>query len=193
MFPAGFPFRQFIAPCSVELRAAQAVRVFRGIERSHRAIVPQEPAARRFIARARQPRDRQNARRSVHHHLARIAEGFADQRDVPAFRRRERRQAERHARCPFCPCPRLAGPAPAQNEPDAPVAAGRQLRITRLKQPFRLRCRNLRRRQSGQPRFPVPAFPQVLRFSCLCASAPSAPRRPWSPCPHGGETSHLLV
>ena len=63
------------------------------------------------------------SRRPLDHHVARVREGLADERDAAQGRLGEIRVAERHAAHPFGARPRLAGAAAAEHQPDGPGIA----------------------------------------------------------------------
>ena len=127
------PFAELVAPRRLELRPAQRVGVLGREGVGERAVSPFEPAQSglplRTLARGRH---RAQAGRPVDHHVAHVGKSLADQRDAPDRPRRNADNPADQPRDPFGAGPRLAGAAPAEDEPGRPVVAralGRQLMI----------------------------------------------------------------
>jgi hypothetical protein len=78
-----FPFRQLVAPRSLELRTSQAFGILRGKYLGHRAIVPNQATPACLEARAVMPGNRHDAGRTFDHHLANVTERLTDQGDAP--------------------------------------------------------------------------------------------------------------
>ena len=162
------PFRQLVAPGGVELRPAQALRIFGRERLRDRAVAPFEALARRRPDRPLAPRPRAHQpRRALDHHLAYVVIGFADQRDVAVRRVRVRRQAQRERAHELGAEPRLAGAAPAERQPRGPwtavvgesrrelmlVGERREVMVEALPAPG-LDCRQCIRRPAGSRQMP---------------------------------------
>lgn len=111
-----------VGPGEIELRAPEPVRVLAGKAVSHRPVRPDEAPARGLEARPDLLRpDRKKPRGARDHHLAHRLLVRPDQRHAP--------RAGLHARAhPFRARPRLARPASAEEQPDAPLGGRRQLK-----------------------------------------------------------------
>ena len=124
------PFAEFIQPGAFELRAAQALGIFGGEALRRGAIGPLQPPPRWLPLGALATMDGEQSRDALHHHLAHIGHGFADECDAPHGFRRKAWQAQREAAHPFGAGARLASAAPAHDEPLGPgfAIAGAQRR-----------------------------------------------------------------
>ena len=82
------PLRQLVAPGDVELRSAQALRIFRRERQRHRAVRQLQPPLRADPLRlsAPSPVEAQEPGGAVDHHLAHVGDRLADQRDAPGRR-----------------------------------------------------------------------------------------------------------
>ncbi len=93
------PLGELVAPGGVELRPAQLLGVFRREGERHRAVRPFEALPRRRPLRplAARPR-RSRPGRPLDHHLAHVAPGLADQREIARAARRHRAEGRAPAR-----------------------------------------------------------------------------------------------
>jgi hypothetical protein len=112
------PLGEFVEPGGRELRPAQALVIFRGEHLRHRAVFPFQTSARRLpfwlLAVAVH---REQSGDALHHHVANVLLGFADQRDTRLG------VAQRQAAHPFGAGPRFARAAAAEDEPGGPGPA----------------------------------------------------------------------
>ena len=116
------PCRKLVAPRKIVLRTAQPLRLIGAEQRRDRAVRPDEPPLRGFITRALSGRrDPQDAAFPFDHYVARIGSGWRDEGDAAG---RPARRAGPHQ---FGAGPRLAKSTPCEQQPDAPLARGRQL------------------------------------------------------------------
>ena len=127
------PFRELVAPGGLELRPAQRIRILGREHMRDGAVSPFELAQRRRPGRAlARLVDLEQAGRALDHDVARGSEGLADERDAAHRLMGQPAEAGGEAHHPFGAGPRLAGAAPAEDEPGRPVVAralGRQLMI----------------------------------------------------------------
>ncbi len=150
------PLGELVAPGGVELRPAQLLGVLRRKRVSHGAIRPLQPLAhpgphRPLAAR----RVAQNAGRPFDHHLAHVVLGLADERDGAVRRVGIRLMPMRQRAHEFSAAARLAGAAPAQQQPGAPGRAvvagnGRLLMRVREREKVTIEPQQRRRRQPAQ-------------------------------------------
>ena len=115
------PLAELVRPGGLELRPAQAIRVLgrEGVRDGARR--PFEPAQRRLPLRPLGcGRDREEPGRAVDHHVAHVGHGLADERDAPDALRRDAAKPADEARHPRGAGARLAGAAPAEEEPGVP-------------------------------------------------------------------------
>src|SRR5205823_11156276 len=94
--------------------------IFRREELRHRSVGPGEEALRWLELGPPLIVHREQARYALDHHLAGIIKRIGDERD-PLGRRSRPVLAQYFRSHPFSPAPRLAGTAPAENEPGAPA------------------------------------------------------------------------
>ena len=117
------PFAELIEPGAFELRAAQAFGILCGEALRCRAIGPLQTPPRGLPLGPLASMDGEQPRDALHHDIAYIGHGFADEGDAPHGFYCETRQAQREAAHPFGACARLARSAPAHDEPLGPGAA----------------------------------------------------------------------
>ncbi|ETI64693.1 hypothetical protein C100_06030 [Sphingobium sp. C100] len=170
---AARPFGDFVGPAMAELRPAQRFRLGRAEQRRHRAIGPGQLAQRGRIGRPRPSRRyRQQPRRALHHHAARLAQRRAHQGDPRG------RIGLCDAQHPFRARARLAETAPRHHQPDAPVPFGRQLLAPGHKRPFPFQRSGDARRQFPENLLPLGLRPaiQPIPIRNLHPPSPIQPR-----------------
>ena len=114
------------------LRSTEPIRLFARKHRRLRAIRPSKAPLAGLVCRSvRVRRDGEQTTLALDHRVSNVGRGRPYQRDT------------RHAGGlgesphPFCSGPRLAGAAPSQNEPDAPITRRRKLLGSRDRAPVR--------------------------------------------------------